>query len=207
MAKKQRLSMKKIVFLVLLSSVLAFQAQAQKFGYVDMEYITSKMPEYQKAVSEMDQFSERWAKEIQEKFVEIDRLQRTYMAEEVLLTDELKRKRQNEIKEKELEAREYNDKVFGMDGMMFQKKKDLMKPVMERVQRSLEKVCDQRRLDFLFDKSSGIVLVYTNPKHDYTDYVMEDLGIETKPAAAVAAPTLPANTNSTNQYSITKKPK
>ena len=198
--------MKKIVFLVLLSSVLAFQAQAQKFGYVDMEYITSKMPEYQKAVSEMDQFSERWAKEIQEKFVEIDRLQRTYMAEEVLLTDELKRKRQNEIKEKELEAREYNDKVFGMDGMMFQKKKDLMKPVMERVQRSLEKVCDQRRLDFLFDKSSGIVLVYTNPKHDYTDYVMEDLGIETKPAAAVAAPTLPANTNSTNQNSITKKP-
>ena len=199
--------MKKIVFLVLLSSVLTFRAQAQKFGYVDMEYITSKMPEYQKAVTEMDKFSERWAKEIQEKFVEIDRLQRTYMAEEVLLTDELKRKRQNEIKEKELEAREYNDKVFGMDGMMFQKKKDLMKPVMERVQRSLEKVCDQRRLDFLFDKSSGIVLVYTNPKHDYTDYVMEDLGIETKPAAAMAAPTLPANTNSTNQNSITKKPK
>lgn len=199
--------MKKIVFLVLLSSVLTFRAQAQKFGYVDMEYITSKMPEYQKAVTEMDKFSERWAKEIQEKFVEIDRLQRTYMAEEVLLTDELKRKRQNEIKEKELEAREYNDKVFGMDGMMFQKKKDLMKPVMERVQRSLEKVCDQRRLDFLFDKSSGIVLVYTNPKHDYTDYVMEDLGIETKPAAAVAAPTLPANTNSTNQNSVTKKPK
>lgn len=200
--------MKKIVFLVLLSSVLTFRAQAQKFGYVDMEYITSKMPEYQKAVSEMDQFSERWAKEIQEKFVEIDRLQRTYMAEEVLLTDELKRKRQNEIKEKELEAREYNDKVFGMDGMMFQKKKDLMKPVMERVQRSLEKVCDQRRLDFLFDKSSGIVLVYTNPKHDYTDYVMEDLGIETKPAAAATTvPTLPANTNSTTQNSITKKPK
>jgi outer membrane protein len=200
--------MKKIVFLLLLSSVLAFQVQAQKFGYVDMEYITSKMPEYQKAVSDMDQFSERWAKEIQEKFVEIDRLQRTYMAEEVLLTDELKRKRQNEIKEKELEARVYNDKVFGMDGMMFQKKKELMKPVMERVQRSLEKVCDQRRLDFLFDKSSGIVLVYTNPRHDYTDYVMEDLGIETKPAAAATAvPAPPVNTSPTNQNSITKKPK
>jgi len=199
--------MKKIVFLLLLSSVLALRVQAQKFGYVDMEYITSKMPEYQKAVKEMDQFSERWAKEIQEKFVEIDRLQRAYMAEEVLLTDELKRKRQNEIKEKELEARVYNDKVFGMDGMMFQKKKELMKPVMERVQRSLEKVCDQRRLDFLFDKSSGVVLVYTNPRHDYTDYVVEDLGIETKPAAANTVPSSPVNTNSTNQNSITKKPK
>jgi outer membrane protein len=195
--------MKKIVFLVALSSVLALQAQAQKFGYVDMEYITSKMPEYQKAEAEMDQFSEKWAKEIQEKYAEIDRLQRAYMAEEVLLTEELKRKRQTEIKEKELEAREYNNKVFGMDGMIFQKKKELMKPVMERVQRAVEKVCAQRRLEFLFDKSSDFVMVYTNPRHDYTDYILEELGIETKPAAAAAA--TPSNT--TNSNSITKKPK
>jgi outer membrane protein len=197
------LRMKKIVFLVALSSVLALQAQAQKFGYVDMEYITSKMPEYLKAQSEINQFSERWAKEIQEKFAEIDRLQRTYMAEEVLLTDDLKRKRQNEIKEKELEAREYNNKVFGMDGMLFQKKKELMKPVLERVQRAVEKVCAQRRLEFLFDKSSDFVMVYTNPRHDYTDYILEELGIETKPAAAVA----PVSASPGNQNSITKKPK
>lgn len=196
--------MKKIVFLLLLSSVSSLGVQAQKFGYVDMEYITSKMPEYQKAQSEMNQFSERWAKEIQEKGAEIDRLQRAYMAEEVLLTDELKRKRQNEIGEKELEAREYNNKVFGVDGMMFKKKKELLKPVMERVQRSVEKVCSQRRLDFLFDKSSDFVMVYTNPKHDYTDYVMEDLGIDTKPVAASG--TAPASTDN-NQTSTTKKPK
>jgi outer membrane protein len=195
--------MKKILFLVALSSIMALQAEAQKFGYVDMEYITSKMPEYQKAEAEMNQFSEKWAKEIQEKYAEIDRLQRAYMAEEVLLTEELKRKRQNEIKEKELEAREYNNKVFGMDGMMFQKKKELMKPVMERVQRAVEKVCAQRRLEFLFDKSSDFVMVYTNPRHDYTDYIMEELGIDTKPAAAAAA--TPSNT--TNPNSITKKPK
>ncbi len=195
--------MKKTVFLVLLSSVLSIGVQAQKFGYVDMEYITSKMPEYQKADSEMNQFSERWAKEIQEKGAEIDRLQRAYMAEEVLLTDELKRKRQNEIREKELEAREYNNKVFGMNGMMYEKKKDLMKPVMERLQRSIEKVCSQRRLDFLFDKSSDVVIVYSNPRHDYTDYVMEDLGLDTKPAAATAV----SPTSTPNQTSTTKKPK
>jgi outer membrane protein len=196
--------MKKIVFSLLLSSVLPLGVQAQKFGYVDMEYITSKIPEYQKAQSDMNQFSERWAREIQEKSAEIDRLQRSYMAEEVLLTDELKRKRQNEIREKELEAREYNNKVFGVDGMMFQKKKELLKPVMERVQRSVEKVCAQRRLDFLFDKSSDFVMVFTNPKHDYTDYVMEDLGIDTKPVAASGI--APVSTTN-NPTSTTKKPK
>ncbi|TDB63411.1 OmpH family outer membrane protein [Arundinibacter roseus] len=191
--------MKKNVFLVVLLSFFCLHAQAQKFGYVDMEYITSKMPEYQKAQSEMNQFSEKWAKEIQEKFAEIDRLQRAFMAEEVLLTDELKRKRQNELKEKELEAREYNNKVFGMDGMMFEKKKELMKPVLERVQRAVEKVCAQRRLEFLFDKSSDFVMVYTNPRHDYTDYILEELGIDTKP--------VPASAEATNQNSLTKKPK
>ncbi len=195
--------MKKTVFLVLLSSVLSLGVQAQKFGYVDMEYITSKMPEYKKAEEEMNQFSERWAKEIQEKGAEIDRLQRAFMAEEVLLTDELKRKRQNEIREKELETREYNNKVFGMNGMMLEKKKELMKPVMERLQRSIEKVCSQRRLDFLFDKSSDIVIVFSNPRHDYTDYVMEDLGIDIKPAAAATV----SPTSAPNQTSTTNKPK
>ncbi|GAB2766355.1 hypothetical protein GCM10027275_05190 [Rhabdobacter roseus] len=176
-------------------------AQAQKFGYVDMAFITSKMPEYQKAKAEMNQFSEKWAKEIQDKFAEIDRLQRAFMAEEILLTDDLKRKRQSEIKEKEIEAREYNSRVFGMDGMVFEKKKELMKPILERVQRAVDKVCAQRRLNFLFDKSSDAVLIYTDPRHDYTEYVMEELGIDLK--AAVAQPV----NDPSKQSSTTKKPK
>jgi len=145
-----------------------------------MEFITSKMPEYQAAQAEMKKFSDKWAKEIQDKFAEIDRMQRAYMAEEILLTDELKRKRQGEIKEKELEAGEYNSKIFGVEGLMFQKKKELMKPVLEKVQRAVTKVCSQRRLDFMFDKSSDVGMLYTNPKHDYSDYVMEELGIDPK---------------------------
>ncbi|TDE11730.1 OmpH family outer membrane protein [Dyadobacter psychrotolerans] len=174
--------MKKFLILLVLSSASISSGWAQKFGYTDMEYITSKMPDYQLAQTEMKKFSEKWAKEIQDKYGEIDRMQRTYMAEEVLLTEELKRKRQNEIKEKELEAREYNSKIFGMEGLLFQKKKELMKPVMEKVQRAVTKVCAQRRLDMLFDKSSESGLIYTNPKHDYSDYVIEELGIDLKPA-------------------------
>ncbi|HEV7351430.1 OmpH family outer membrane protein [Telluribacter sp.] len=195
--------MNKSLILVVLLSVFMGTAQAQKVGYADMEFVTSRMPEYQKAQSDINIFSEKWAKEIQEKFTEVDRLQRAFMAEEVLLTDELKRKRQNEIKEKELEAREYNNKVFGMNGMLFEKKKELMKPVLERVQRAVDKVAAQRRLDFLFDKSSDFVMIYTNPKHDYTDYIMEELGIEIKPAAASQAVAEPEKPNSTT----TRKPK
>lgn len=184
-----------LVMLVVLGSV---SANAQKFGYVDMEFITSKLPEYTKAQSEIDKLSENWAKEIQEKMANIDAMQRTFLAEEVLLSDELKVKRQNEIREKELETREYNNKVFGINGLLFQKKKELMKEVMEKVQRAVEKVASQRKLDMLIDKSSDFVLIYTNPKHDYTDYVLEELGIEIKPSAPNnVQPAQPTNNNVT----------
>ncbi|MCF0053077.1 OmpH family outer membrane protein [Dyadobacter sp. LJ53] len=205
--------MKKFFILLVLSILCGSASWAQKIGYTDMEFITSKMPEYQLAQTEMKKFSEKWAKEIQDKFSEIDRMQRAYMAEEILLTEDLKRKRQNEIKEKELEAGEYNSKIFGMEGLLFQKKKELMKPVLEKVQRAVTKVCSQRRLDFMFDKSSDVGMLYTNPKHDYSDYVMEELGIDTK-AKAVAGdkvgkaeqPPVPAPTeNSPKQKSTNSK--
>jgi outer membrane protein len=180
--------MKKFLILLVLSFISISTGWSQKFGYTDMEFITSKMPEYQQAQAEMKKFSEKWAKEIDEKFAEIARMQRAYMAEEVLLTDELKRKRQSEIKEKELEAREYNSKIFGMDGLLFQKKKELMKPVLERVQRAVTKVCLQRRLDFLFDKSSDVGLLFTNPTFDYSDYIMDELGLNEKPSKDAVIP-------------------
>ena len=178
--------MKKIIILLVLSFISIGEGMAQKFGYADMEFITSKMPEYQLAQTEMKKFSDKWAKEISDKFAEIGRMQRAYMAEEVLLTDDLKRKRQTEIKEKEQEAREYNSKIFGMEGLLFQKKKELMKPSMEKVQRAVSKICIQKRLDFMFDKSSDVGIIYSNPKHDYSDYIMEELGIDGQAAKATA---------------------
>jgi outer membrane protein len=184
--------MNKFLILLVLSFISVSESWSQKSGYVDMEFITSKMPEYQQAQTEMKKFSEKWAKEIDDKFAEINKMQRTYMAEEVLLTDELKRKRQTEIKEKELEAREYNSKIFGMDGLLFQKKKELMKPVLERVQRAVTKVCTQRRLDLLFDKSSDIGLLFTNPMLDYSDYVMDELGLNEKQSKEATPATEPS---------------
>jgi len=170
--------MKTRCLLLFLQAVLiTHSVSAQKWGYVDMEFVTSKMPEYQKAQGDLDKFADRWAKEIQDKFADIDRLQRLYQAEEVLLTDEMKRKRQTEISDKEREAREYNNKIFGFEGMLFQKKKELIKPVTDQVHKAVERVCRQRRLDMLVDKSSEFVIIYANPVHDYTDYVLEEMGL------------------------------
>ncbi len=183
--------MRKAIFFVFLSLLgLPNWAWAQKFGYVDTEFIFSKMPEYQKALSEIDKFTDKWSKDIQDKYVEIEKLQRTYQAEEILLTEDMKRDRQRAIAEKEREAREYNNKVFGYEGLLTQKKKELMKAPMDLVNRALEKVSVQRKLDFIFDKASDFVMLYTNPRHDYTDYVMEELGLDAalKPTAANGSP-------------------
>ena len=170
--------MKKGIVILLLSLAVGQEvANAQKFGHVDMEFVASKMPEFQKAQTEADRFSEKWAKDIQDKYTEIERMQKAYLAEEILLTDDLKRKRQAEITDKEREAREYNNKIFGFEGLLFQKKKDMMKPILETVGKAMEKVCAKRKLDYLFDKSSDFVIVYSNPQHDYTDYVLEELGL------------------------------
>lgn len=184
-------SMKKGLFFVLLAFVWgARPVSAQKFGYVDTEFVFGKMPEYQKALGEIDKFADKWSKDIQDKYVEIDKLQKAYQAEEILLTDDMKRDRQRAITEKEREAREYNNKVFGYEGLLFQKKKELIKSPMELVNRALEKVAVQKKLDFLFDKASDFVMLYTNPRHDYTDYVMEELGLDAdaKKASTVASP-------------------
>ena len=194
--------MKKGIFFVLLCAVWGLApAHAQKFGYVDTEFVFSKMPEYQKALGEVDKFTDKWSKDIQDKYVEIEKLQKTYQAEEILLTEDMKRDRQRVLSEKEREAREYNNKVFGYEGLLFQKKKELMKAPMELVQRAIDKVAVQKKLDFMFDKASDFVMLYTNPRHDYTDYVMEDLGLDAATAKA-AAGISPAPVNAT-----TTKPK
>ncbi|GAB3490286.1 OmpH/Skp family outer membrane protein [Spirosoma knui] len=191
--------MKKALFFVLLCAVwLTTPARAQKFGYVDTEFIFSKMPEYQKALSEIDKFTDKWSKDIQDKYVDLEKMQRAYQAEEILLTEEMKRERQRVLSDKEREARDYNNKVFGYQGLLFEKKKELMKAPMELVNRAIEKVSLQKKLDFMFDKASDFVMLYTNPRHDYTDYVMEELGLD-----AASKPT--AGNNPANK--ATTKPK
>jgi outer membrane protein len=150
---------------------------AQKFGYFDSEFVLSKMPEYAKAQGEIDQLSAAWQKEIEELQLKVDELYRTYQAEQVLLTEEMKAEKLEVIKTKETELKEYQKKVFGFGGLFFLKKQELIKPLQDKVFDAVEKVAKANRLAFVFDKSAELVIVYTDPRHDYTDFILEELGL------------------------------
>ncbi len=167
-------------FLLLSTCFLFFGlnfVSAQKFGYFDSEFVLSKMPEYSKAQGEIDQLSSAWQKEIEEMQKKVDELYRIYQAEQVLLTEEMKQERLDEIKKKETELKDYQKKVFGFGGLFFLKKQELIKPLQDKVFDAVEKVCKANRLAILFDKSGELVMVYTDPRHDYTDFVLEELGL------------------------------
>jgi outer membrane protein len=170
---------KTAIFLVVLSFV-SWAGVAQKFGYIDSEYITSKMPEYKKAQEDMEKYSEKWVLEVQNKTAELEKLRQQYQQEEILLTPDMKRERQKGIEDKETELKELNNKIFGLNGTIFQKKKELMKPIMDDIVKACDKVARQKQLMFLFDKASDMSMIYTDPRHDYTDYVLEALGISLK---------------------------
>ncbi len=150
---------------------------AQKFGYFDSDFVLSKMPEYGKAQSEIDQLSAGWQKEIEDMQLKVDELYRTYQAEQVLLTEEMKQERLDEIKKKEMESKEYQKKVFGFGGLFFLKKQELIKPLQDKIFDAVEKVAKANRLAFVFDKAAELVIVYTDPRHDYTDFILEELGL------------------------------
>jgi outer membrane protein len=169
--------MKKLLFLILVITLFAQVSFAQKFGYVDSEFILSKMPAYTAAQKEVDKLSDNWQKDIETRYKEIDKMYKSYQAEEVLLTEEMKKKRQNEIVDKEREVKDYQKKIFGFEGQLFKKRQELIKPVQDEVYEAIEKVAKQKQLQIVFDKSGGLVMLYTNPVHDYTEFVLEALGL------------------------------
>src|SRR5258708_26848306 len=150
---------------------------AQKFGYIDSEFILSKMPEYAKAQNEIEQYSAAWQKEIEEMQQKVSSLYTMYQAEQVLLTEEMRQEKQDEIKKKETELKDYQKKVFGFGGLFFLKKQELIKPLMDKVFDAVGKVSKANRLAIVFDKAGELVMIYTDPRHDYTDFVLEELGL------------------------------
>ncbi len=167
---------KKSIILFFLIGIASF-SYSQKFGYIDTDYILAKMPEYSAAQAELDKLSLDWQEEIIGMRKEIEGMYSALQAEEVLLTNEMKQERLADIKTKENDVKEYQKKVFGFDGLFFLKKKELVKPVQDKIFESVEKVCKNQRLTIMFDKASSIVMIYTDPRHDYTDYVLDELGL------------------------------
>ena len=155
---------------------------AQKFGYVDTEFITSKMPEYAKVQQQIDQSTKTWLTEVEKKKEELETLEKQFKLEELLLTEDLKQQRLAAIQTKSKEAKAFENQVFGSEGELFKLKQAAYKSILDQISKAIEKVVRAKRLDFIFDKANdGLVLLYTNPIHDYSDYVLEELGLELDP--------------------------
>jgi len=153
------------------------QLHAQKFGYVDTEYILSKMPEYKEAQKEIDQLSIKYQQEINSRRKSIDSLKHIYAQEEILYTEEMKAKKTEEIETLEKGLSEYQNSIFGYEGRIFLKRQELIKPIQDQIYQAIEKVAKKHNLQVVFDKAGDLTILYAVATHDYTDFVLEELGL------------------------------
>lgn len=166
--------------IILVFSILTLFASAQggaaKFGYVDTDYILGQIPEYKAAQSELDKTSIQWQKEIEGRFGEIDKLYKAYQADAILLTEDMKKKRENEILNKEKEVKDLQKQRFGVDGELFKKRQELVKPIQDKVYNGIKTVAEKKGLGFIMDKSGQVSILYANSKYDISDDVLVYLG-------------------------------
>lgn len=149
---------------------------AQKYAYIDSQYILDNISEYKAAMQQLDQLSIAWQKEIEAKYAVIDKLYKDYQAEQILLTEEMRRKREQEITTKEKEVKEFQKQKFGYEGELFKKKQELIKPIQDKIYNAVKKIATEQSYAVIFDKSGDLVMLYTNPKYDKSDDVLEAMG-------------------------------
>ncbi|OYT16375.1 MAG: hypothetical protein B7C24_08200 [Bacteroidetes bacterium 4572_77] len=164
------------LLLIAVMVVLSAQVNAQKYAYIDSEYILKNVPEYQDAQNQMDELSEKWQKEIEVKYSEIAQLYQKYQADVVLLPADMKKKREDEIISIEKEVKQFQQEKFGQEGELFQKRQELIKPIQDKIYNALEEISKAKNYSFVFDKANGASIMYANPKFDISDDVLDELG-------------------------------
>jgi outer membrane protein len=153
----------KQLFLSALFIVLMFNSMAQRYAVIDTKYILQKLPEYKTAQQKLDQFSEQWQQEIDKKTTELDKMYKQYDAEQVMLSDELKKKREDELFNKDKELRDLQKKRYGYEGDIFKKRQELVKPIQDRVYNAVQRLAVSKSYDFILDKSEGITVIFADP--------------------------------------------
>ncbi|MHA7131310.1 OmpH/Skp family outer membrane protein [Algoriphagus namhaensis] len=168
----------KIVFLVLFLGT-GVQATAQKIGYIDSEFILNKHPDYKVIQEELQKLGDQWKRQAQSLDKEINDLYAQLKAEEVLLTEEMYKSRLAEIEKKQKESQSFNSRIFGINGEYYQKQAELLQPLQSKIYDAIEVVSRRNNLGMLFDKATVPTgLIYTDPIHDYSEFVLAELGIE-----------------------------
>jgi outer membrane protein len=170
--------MKQLLWILVLSLSAVCSANAQKFGYVDTKYILSHIPDYKQAQDEVNKLSSQWQKEIEAKYESIEKMEKAYQAEKILLTDEMRKKRESDIEMKRADAKDMQKQKFGVEGELFKKREELIKPIQDRIYEAIQQVAEQKSLMVIFDKANHSNLLYTNPKSDLSDQVLKKMGLK-----------------------------
>lgn len=168
--------MKKIILILGVAFLFSMSVAAQKFALVDMQYIMKNIPAYEMANEQLNQLSQRWQKEVENKGKEVETLYNNFKSDMVFLTDEQKSKREQEIVDKEKEANELRYKYFGPEGELYKKRQSLMKPIQDDVYNAVKKVAEERGYQVLFDRASSESIVFASPKIDVSNEVLTKLG-------------------------------
>lgn len=166
------------VFFVMAFLFLGIAIHAQKFAYVDSKYILSHMPEYVAAQKQINELSSEWQAQVEQKYTAIEQLEKSFQAEKILLTEEMKKKREADINERREEAKQYQKSKFGVEGDLFKKREELVAPIQEQIFQAIEDIASQSQYMVVFDKANHSNLLYTNPKHDISDKVLKKMGLK-----------------------------
>lgn len=168
--------MKKIIVLTVLVLTASLSGMAQKFAFVDSEYIRNNIPAYTAAQQQLDKLSEGWEKEVADGYAAVEQMYKDYQAEAVLLSQDQKRKREEAIITKEKEIKELQNKYFGMEGELYKKREELIKPIQDEILKAIKELSVEGSYAVIFDTSAGSNILFANTKYDLSDQVLQKLG-------------------------------
>ena len=168
--------MKKLIVTFCFLSVFTWLSSAQKFASVDMSYILKNIPAYETANEQINQVSKKWQSEVEALQKEAETMYKNYQTELVFMSEDMKKKREEEIVAKEKEAQALKRKYFGPQGELFKKRESLMKPIQDEVYTAIQSISKERNLELVFDKSTAMSVIFTTPGIDISDEVLKQLG-------------------------------
>lgn len=172
--------MKKIITAVAAIFLMNATTHAQKFAFVDMDYILGKMPTYTEAQKQLDKIADGWQKEVEAKMKNVDDMYKQFQAEQVLMTEPMKQQKIKDIEAKERDVKEYQKAKFGPNGELFKKRQELVKPIQDKIYNEVSKYAVAKGFDFIFDRSSGPTMLYAGDRHNKSDDILSALGISAK---------------------------
>jgi outer membrane protein len=169
--------MKKILLSLFFLAASVSASVAQRYCVIDSRYILEKLVDYRDAQTRLDQQSKAWQTEIDNQMSEVDRMYKSYQAERAMLSDDMRKKREDEIVAKEKAAKDLQKRRFGYEGDLFKRRQELIKPIQDRVYTAVQKMAAAKSYDIVMDKAGGVTLFYANPTLDKSDEVLKQLGV------------------------------